>query len=113
MIHSICVTINSLYMLVTWLNDLKERQATVFQCDKCGLCCRHIDRSELFKEFDRGNGICKFFDDKSNLCSIYNIRPIICNVERSYEQFFSHFMTKEQYFELNYASCAALKREQR
>ena len=26
----------------------------MFKCDMCGQCCRHLDRSEIYKEIDRG-----------------------------------------------------------
>lgn len=40
----------------------------MFKCDKCGECCRHLDKSEEYRELDRGDGVCKYLDQ--NLCSI-------------------------------------------
>ena len=42
----------------------------MFECDKCGACCRSLKRSELYSKLDRGDGVCKYLND--NLCSIYD-----------------------------------------
>lgn len=81
----------------------------MFKCDKCGLCCRALNRNQIFKELDNGNGVCKYL--KGNLCSIYNDRPLICRVDESYDTFFKDIMTKEEYYQLNYKVCNQLKQE--
>ena len=48
----------------------------MFSCDKCGLCCRNIDKIPELKAFHNGDGICKFLIN--NKCSIYSLRPKIC-----------------------------------
>ena len=82
-----------------------------FKCDCCGLCCRHIDRSSMLKDFDTGNGICKFLDTETNRCKIYAERPAICNVVEGYKKFFANMYTEEEYLKLNYDACENLKRE--
>lgn len=79
----------------------------MFECDKCGLCCSHIGGCEVYKELDRGDGVCKFLN--GNLCSIYNKRPLLCRVDESYEQIFSSKMSREDFYKLNYKACKALK----
>ncbi|MBQ3825062.1 MAG: hypothetical protein II811_02880 [Spirochaetaceae bacterium] len=79
----------------------------MFECDKCGLCCAHIGESELYRDLDRGDGVCKYLKDK--LCSIYEKRPLLCRVDESFEEFFSKTMTREDFYELNYQGCRALK----
>lgn len=79
----------------------------MFVCDKCGCCCRNLDKSELYRSLDRGDGICKYLVD--NLCSIYETRPDICNIEKGYDLFFKEFMTKEEYYSLNIQACKILK----
>lgn len=80
-----------------------------FNCDKCGLCCRHL---ELFgKEYEylnRGDGICKYLVLSTNSCSIYTHRPIICNVKEGYK-FFSDKISYESYLKKNYEACNELK----
>lgn len=82
-----------------------------FKCDCCGLCCKHINRSSLLKDFDTGNGVCKFLDAETNLCKIYANRPDICSVEKAYQKYFADKYTEEEYLKLNYDACDNLKRE--
>ena len=81
----------------------------MFFCEKCGECCKHLDRSDLYKELDRGDGVCKYL--KQNICSIYNKRPIICRVDESYYSFFKEQISLEDYYKLNYDACNKLKKE--
>lgn len=52
--------------------DIKNlrRNLWMFTCDKCGLCCMHIDESSLDEGMNRGDGVCKFFNDNTYLCKI-------------------------------------------
>ncbi len=79
----------------------------MFPCDKCGECCRNLNISELYKDLDRGDGICKYLE--GNLCSIYESRPLKCRIDESYDRFFSAKMTREEYYKLNLAVCSSLK----
>ena len=81
----------------------------MFQCDKCGLCCKSIGKIEIFAEMDRGDGICKYLDEKTNLCKIYDKRPLLCNLDKSYDYYFSSCMSREEYYAINYAACQELK----
>lgn len=92
--------------------DYSNRLETdMFKCDCCGLCCMNLRKSSLYKDLDRGDGVCKFFDFDKKLCSIYDSRPNKCNVDRSYELYYINTMTKEQYYNLNYQACKRLKKE--
>ena len=79
----------------------------MFKCNKCGACCRHLDRSELYRELDRGDGVCKYL--VQNLCSIYDERPLLCRVDESYDAYFKYEMTKDEYYRLNYEGCKTIK----
>lgn len=79
----------------------------MFKCDKCGECCRHLDHSELYRELDRGDGVCKYL--VQNLCSIYDERPLLCRVDESYDAYFKSIMTKDEYYRLNYEGCKRIK----
>lgn len=57
----------------------------MFECDKCGECCRNLNKSSLYDELHDGDGICKYL--KGNICSIYDKRPILCRVDESYNIF--------------------------
>lgn len=80
-----------------------------FDCDKCGACCRNIRRANFVHELDRGDGICKNFDEATNLCTIYADRPIFCNVDAWYEKFLAKTMSRRDFYELNKKFCAELK----
>ena len=79
----------------------------MFNCDKCGECCRHLYLSPLYKDLDRGDGICKYLAD--NVCSIYPNRPIKCRIDESYELFFKASYSLEEFYELNKDICNKLK----
>ena len=79
----------------------------MFECKQCGSCCRHLDRSELYKDLDRGDGVCIYLRD--NLCSIYEDRPLLCRIEESYNEVFSEVYTREEYYRLNEEACRYLQ----
>lgn len=79
----------------------------MFHCDKCGQCCRNLNRSDLYASLHNGDGICRYL--RNDLCSIYEKRPLLCRVDESYEAIFAPYMTYETYLELNYQSCRQLK----
>jgi len=79
----------------------------MFNCSKCGECCKHLDMSELYKELDRGDGVCKYLEE--NICSIYNERPLLCRVDESYNAFFKNQYSKEEYYKKNYEMCNLLR----
>lgn len=85
----------------------------MFKCDCCGLCCMNVGTSELYMDLDRGDGVCRYFDDGTKLCTIYIDRPDRCNVDKMYELLFSTNMSIEEYYELNYQSCNKLKRREK
>lgn len=82
---------------------------TMFKCDKCGLCCMRVGQSPIYKNLDRGDGVCRFFDDASKLCTIYENRPILCNIDKAYDHFFYEKMSRKQYYRMNYEACRRLK----
>lgn len=81
----------------------------MFKCDQCGECCRNLNKSSLYEELNRGDGVCKYLND--NICSIYENRPLLCRVDDSYDAFFSVQYTREQYYDLNYRECKNLKEQ--
>ena len=81
-----------------------------FECNKCGLCCRSLNRSKLYKDLDDGTGTCRYFDKDTNLCKIYYNRPEKCNVEAMYK-YFRNVMSYEEYINANMESCNQLRKE--
>lgn len=81
----------------------------MFICDQCGECCRHLDRSVVYAELNRGDGVCKYLvEDK---CSIYENRPLLCRVDECYEIYFKDQYTRDEYERINYEVCNLLKKE--
>lgn len=80
----------------------------MFKCDRCGECCKNLDKSSIYAELHNGNGICKYLD--GNLCSIYSLRPILCRVDESYKLYFKNIMDYDKYEELNREACIILKK---
>lgn len=78
----------------------------MFRCEMCGECCRHLDQSDLYKNLDRGDGICKYL--KNSKCVIYNNRPLLCRIDESYEKLFKDSISKAEYYRLNYEACDRL-----
>lgn len=81
-----------------------------FNCDCCGLCCRHVGKCDAMKDYDRGDGVCKYLNDE-NKCDIYEDRPIICNVQKLYERYFADKMSWDDYLALQYEGCKKIKAE--
>lgn len=79
----------------------------MFKCNKCGACCRNLDKSPIYNVLDGGNGVCKYLN--GNLCSIYLTRPLLCRVDESYDVYFKNIISREEYEKLNYESCTKLK----
>lgn len=80
----------------------------MFKCDCCGECCRSLDKSDIYHELDRGDGVCRYLE--GNLCSIYEDRPLICRIDECYNIFFQRYYTKDEYYKLNYEACKQLKK---
>ena len=83
---------------------------SAFDCDRCGACCRNIARANFTHNLDRGDGVCRHFDEATNLCNIYAHRPIFCNVDAYYEKFLSRTMSRAEFHELNREVCRRLKK---
>ena len=82
----------------------------MFECDKCGLCCRRVGDSPLGKVLALPSGICKHFNQETNLCTIYKDRPIICNVDSYYDFYIEGVMTRKMFYKLNKDMCMKIKR---
>lgn len=80
----------------------------MFKCDRCGCCCRNLDKSKLYSELDRGDGVCKYLEE--NLCSIYEQRPLLCRVDDCYDIYFKEYIDIEEYYRLNMIECEKLKK---
>lgn len=83
----------------------------IFNCDKCGICCKNLDKNEIYATLNRGDGVCKNLDENTNLCKIYNNRPLLCNVVEAYKKIFSKYLSYTKYEKLNKENCKILRNQ--
>ncbi len=83
----------------------------MFPCTSCGLCCQNITQIEELKDFDLGDGICKYFDKVINNCKIYDTRPDICRVDLMFEKEYYKYYSKEDFYKLNAQVCNKLQEQ--
>ncbi|RRD91529.1 YkgJ family cysteine cluster protein [Conchiformibius steedae] len=80
-----------------------------FPCNACGKCCRLVNQSEQTAFLDRGDGVCRHFDESAKLCSIYATRPLVCRVEDYYVVHLSEMMTWQDFVQMNVSICDKLQ----
>lgn len=83
----------------------------IFPCTQCGLCCQNIAGIEQLKDFDLGNGVCKFFNKQTHGCDIYENRPDICQVDKMFELEFYSYFTKIEFYRENAKVCNQLQKK--
>jgi hypothetical protein len=83
----------------------------MFPCSNCGLCCRNINKAKELKQFDLGNGTCKYLDIVSNACVIYDTRPDVCNIDTMFEKEYKQNFQKKEFYILNANVCNHLQAE--
>lgn len=81
----------------------------MFQCDKCGNCCRSIRGIPELAEFDLGDGVCTHLT-RDNLCEIYNDRPLCCRIDDYYDANLSEQMSREEWYQVNKQACENIKK---
>lgn len=79
-----------------------------FPCNRCGACCKSIRLLEETVSFDRGDGVCRHFDDTQNVCAIYEKRPEICNVQLMYEKHYKDQYKWTEFVSINQKACKIL-----
>ncbi len=81
----------------------------MFPCSSCGACCRSIAQIEELREYDLGNGICKYFDIQNMICKIYEIRPDICRIDLMFEKEYFKYYNEKEFYKLNAEVCNKLQ----
>ncbi len=79
-----------------------------FPCTSCGKCCRKVGNSPQTHFLDRGDSVCRYFNEEKNLCNIYNDRPIVCRVQDYYKQYLSDKIRWIDFVEINQEICQKL-----
>ena len=80
----------------------------IFECNQCGACCKSINLSEETIFLNRGDGVCRYFDDFNNTCTIYDNRPAVCNVRVMYEKRYKNQFSWSEFTRINKLACSAL-----
>lgn len=79
-----------------------------FPCNSCGKCCRRIDQSSETAWLDRGDGVCRNFDESSKQCLIYSERPLVCRVEEYYVKHLADQFSWDDFLKINLEICSNL-----
>lgn len=82
-----------------------------FPCNACGQCCRHVYQSKHTAYLDRGDGICRHFNESTKLCQIYAERPLVCRVADYYLTHLTDKMTWHHFVQLNKIICQQWQQE--
>lgn len=81
----------------------------MFPCTSCGLCCQNISKIKELRDYDLGNGVCKYLNLISNECEIYDKRPDICKVDKMFQLEYKKYFTKEVFYIENAKVCNSLQ----
>ncbi len=81
----------------------------MYPCTGCGLCCKHIGSISELKDYDLGNGVCKYLDVLTNSCVIYDTRPDICRVDKMFDDVYHEFFSKRDFYVKNAEACNSLQ----
>lgn len=81
-----------------------------FPCTRCGACCRSVSLTSQTAWLDRGDGSCKYLDEKTTLCKIYEARPKICRIDFQFQTNYQQKFSWQEFCEENQKACADLKK---
>lgn len=76
-----------------------------FPCNRCGACCRHVNKAKETQFLDRGDAVCQYYNENKKLCSIYHDRPDICRVDTQYKLNYSKHYSWNEFIALNSIAC--------
>ena len=79
----------------------------LYDCKRCGMCCRRVDLVPGMELYNRGDGVCKHLQD-DNLCAIYEKRPDLCNGQYVYKTYYSD-MTVTEYHKMIARYCEKIR----
>lgn len=80
-----------------------------FECHQCGECCKSIRVLTIpddFKNFPYRivMGRCEKLT-KDNKCSVYSHRPLVCNVQKLWENYYSDVINWQDFCGVNKQMC--------
>ncbi|MBY6031112.1 YkgJ family cysteine cluster protein [Halomonas sp. DP8Y7-1] len=80
-----------------------------FPCNRCGLCCQKVHLAAETRFLDRGDGVCRNYDQLGKVCSVYEQRPDICRVNLQFERTYAQQYSWEEFIEANLIVCELLQ----
>lgn len=83
----------------------------MFECERCGQCCRRVGRTILGGDLAGSDGVCRYLDKTTNLCTIYAERPLLCRVDDFYDAYLSTTLSREEFYRQNKDICRQLQSE--
>jgi Fe-S-cluster containining protein len=83
----------------------------MFPCTQCGECCRRVDASDQTRRLDRGDGVCRHFDEATKACGIYDTRPLTCRVDDYYAAHLKPQVDLLDFYRLNAELCNGMQAE--
>lgn len=83
----------------------------MFECERCGQCCRRVGRTILAGELALPDGSCRHLDKATNLCRIYAERPMICRVDDFYDAYLTTTLSREEFYRENKEICRRFQSE--
>ena len=90
--------------------DNEDKIYYQYPCKQCGCCCKNIPKIRELEVFDRGDGVCKFFEE--NKCSIYENRPQLCQGDYVYHSFFFDKMSVADFHTESKKWCDLLRQKE-
>lgn len=107
----------------------KVKDKAEFPCTSCGHCCKDVGqaiRAAQEKDYDPvlkqelisfpfevlKNGTCSQLK-KDGSCGVYQDRPLLCNVEKTYDKYFATVMSREEFYLSNMKACNDLMNKHR
>ncbi|MEG9531666.1 YkgJ family cysteine cluster protein [Mannheimia indoligenes] len=92
-------------MVIKITRQSSQQKLAPFPCTACGKCCKRVGLAEETASLDRGDLICRYFDEQTNLCKIYENRPLVCRVEDYYKTYLTEVYSWEEFVALNVKVC--------
>ena len=69
-----------------------------------------MERNHILRPLDRGDGVCRHFNETEKLCGIYPKRPLVCRVDDMYHEFFKDRMSLGEFYQANSDACLFLQK---
>jgi Fe-S-cluster containining protein len=88
-----------------------DQAAAGFPCTQCGACCKSLVGYPEYEDLDRGDGVCRHYDEEGRQCRIYDARPLKCRIDEAYSVHVRSVvpLSLEEYYRMNARACNELQ----